>query len=103
MNNSLIEKKVNNILTKEDVELLAMFNRLEKKVKELNAEKKEALTKFFEENNIDFFENEELRISYVKGSTKRIVDTSKMKFDGIYDEYLKDTFTNPSVRFTFKK
>lgn len=42
-------------------------------------------------------------LSYKKGFTKKSVDTEKLKEDGLYDQYLKETEVNSTVIMKIKK
>ena len=42
-------------------------------------------------------------LSYKKPYTRKSVDTDKLKDDGLYDNYLKETEVNSSVSMTIKK
>lgn len=93
---------------------LAQLVSLENYLKKLNDEKtkieeqektiKELLFKEMQERGLSTFENEYLKITLVKGSVKKSVDSAKLKEDKpkIYEKYLKTSTTNPYIKITLK-
>jgi hypothetical protein len=62
-----------------------------------------AFQQAMEENGIKQFKNDDVTISYVAGTTRKTVDTARLKEDGLYDQYTKETTSGPSVRFKFSR
>ena len=63
---------------------------------------KEAILQAMEENNIKSFENDFVSIKYIPQTTRKSVDTAKMKEEGVYDVYLKESEVKSQVRLTWK-
>lgn len=63
---------------------------------------KEAILQAMEENNIKSFENDFVSIKYIPQATRKSVDTAKMKEEGVYDVYLKESEVKSQVRLTWK-
>lgn len=103
---TLINTEINQVITDDDIRLLEEFMKFDAMLKEKKKqadEVKERLAQYMEENGVDKINVGEVNITYVPGTTKRIVDTVKMKEEGIYDDYLKDTFSKGFVRITEHK
>lgn len=81
------------------------LNRLESQKKQVEntlSDYKKQIIKAMEENEILSFENDIIKISYVESGKRRSVDTDKLKKDGIYDKYLKETDRAAYVKITRK-
>lgn len=63
---------------------------------------KEAILQAMEENNIKSFENDFVSIKYIPQTTRKSVDTAKMKNEGVYEIYLKESEVKSQVRLTWK-
>lgn len=63
---------------------------------------KEAILQAMEENNIKSFENDFVSIKYIPQTTRKSVDTAKMKEEGVYEVYLKESAVKSQVRLTWK-
>lgn len=98
-----LRDEFNALFSPEDVELLVKFDELEKRVKTMKNEKNEALKKFIIDNDLkDGFENNRIKITYIKPSKKNVVDTKKMKEEGVYELYTRETNVSDSVRISIK-
>ena len=99
-----LREEFNALFSPEDVEMLIKFDELEKRVKAMKDAKNESLKKFIIDNNLteEGFENNKIKISYVKPSTRRIVDTQKLKDEGLFDDYSKESKMSDSVRISIK-
>ena len=99
----LVTVKDNQIaVAQEVIEELKNFEiekaRIEIKEKEL----KQALLNAMEENNIKKFENDDIRIIYVASTTRKSVDTARLKEEGLFDLYSKESAVKASVRLEYK-
>lgn len=63
---------------------------------------KNAMLEAMEQNNIKSFENDFLKIVYKAPSTRKSVDTARLKEEGLYDLYLKESPVKSSVTVSFK-
>ncbi|GEM_PF-2606316 len=78
---------------------------LEQQIEEVNhqmSEIQEAILKAMEENGIKWFENDLVRITYVEPTVRSSVDTAKLKKEGLYEFYKKDSPVKSSLRIRWK-
>lgn len=104
---NLVKKENNQLLIQQEVvEKLKEFNRQKKEIKKYEDDLKTALIKAMKENGVKSFENDDIKISYIKPTVryKDDVDISKLKSDGLYDCYCteKEIPVKESVRITFR-
>lgn len=100
-------------LSAEDMAKLAELSRLEAAIIDIERQKKEAVARRDElkqgveakmrEFGVDKWETDNLRFTLVSETTKKMVDSDKMKADGIYDKYTKDVAVKGYVKITIKK
>ena len=100
-------------LSAEDMAKLAELSRLEEAIIDIERQKKEAVARRDElkqgveakmrEFGVDKWETDNLRFTLVSETTKKMVDSDKMKADGIYDKYTKDVAVKGYVKITIKK
>lgn len=100
--NELINKKIELLFTPNEINTLMMFKDFEAQWNLIKKEKENELKEIFKENNIDYFDNEYMHISYVKPHKRKTVDTKKMKDEGIYDLYLKESDVKDSIKIDIK-
>ena len=83
------------------VNLLEQKKALEKKEKEVRA----SLTKAMDKYGVKSFENDRLKVTHIEATTKKTLDSKKLKKDypKIYDEYAKETNVSASVRIQLKE
>lgn len=99
-----LKDEFNALFSPEDIEMLVKFDELEKRVKAMKDAKNESLKQFLIDNDLteEGFENSKIRISYVKPSVRKVVDTKKLKEEGLYELYVKDSNVSDSVRISIK-
>lgn len=97
--NELIKKEFNEIIPKEQIDFLIKFDEMEKRAKVLKDAIKESAKEFLIKNNLteEGYSQDGIKLSYRKGGTKNIVDTQKLKDEGIYNYYLKESEYEDSV------
>ena len=93
-NQLIINKEVENEL-KRLYEYKAKFDVQMDKVKK-------ALLEAMESNFIKSYEDDFLKITYILPSIRKTVDTSKLKEDGLYEKYTKESETKASIKVAFK-
>lgn len=98
----LVKKQFYEIFSPEDIETLIKFDELEKRVKAMKDAKNQELKDFLLKNELKEFENEDIKITYVAPSVRKVVDTNKLKEQGLYEDFLKESHTSDSVRITIK-
>lgn len=89
--NELVEKKINELLTPTDIEMLVKFDELEKRVKVIKDGIKQELINYIKENGLENapIEAERLVITYRHPYDRNSVDIDKLKEEGLYEMYLK--------------
>ena len=78
---------------------------LEQEIEKVNLEMKEVeqgILQAMEENGIKWFENDQVRITYVEPTVRKSIDSAKLKKEGLYDFYLKDSPVKSSLRIRWK-
>lgn len=65
-------------------------------------EVKNAMLEAMEANGIKSFENDFLKINYKAPSVRKTVDTARLKEEGLYDLYTKESPVKSSVTVSFK-
>ncbi len=100
-------------LSPEEKAELAELSRLEAAIIDIEKQKKEAVARRDElkagieakmrEFGVDKYETDNLRFTLVNETTKKMVDSDKMKADGIYEQYTKDVAVKGYVKITIKK
>ena len=103
-NNVVLKEKFDVILSDEEIDLLIKFDEFEKRIKVMMDAKKEAIEQFIIDNNLtnDGYEDEKIKISYTKPYVRHDIDKEKLKAEGLYDMYLKDTNVKGSVKIKVK-
>lgn len=99
----LVQVKENQIAVSQQViEELKAFEVQKAQMQIKEKELKEALLKAMEENNIKKFENDDIRITYIGPTTRVSVDTKKLKDEGLFDLYSKESVVKANVRLEYK-
>ena len=104
MNNSLIPyEKLG--LTEDRREIINKFIYYKKQVESFESEIKDKFKDMVESGDIpvNSIDLGDMILSYKKPYTRKSVDTDKLKDDGLYDNYLKETEVTSSVSMTIKK
>lgn len=80
------------------------FQKEAKEMEEKTKEIKEALRNAMEKYNVSKYENEHIKVTYTKASTRITVDSKKLKDDlpGIYNEYSKIVNVSSYVNIDIK-
>lgn len=100
-------------MSAEEMAQLAELAKLETAIIDIERQKKEAVARRDElkqgieakmrEYGVDKWESDNLRFTLVDDTIKRMVDSDKMKADGIYDQYTKSVAVKGYVKITIKK
>lgn len=104
MNNDLIPyEKLG--LTQDRFEIINKFCYYKKAVEDFESEIKDKFKELVESGEIPVSSIDigNIILSYRKAYTKKSVDTSKLKEDGIYDNYLKESEVKSSVSMSIKE
>lgn len=104
MNNNLIPYEQLG-LTTDRQEIISKFIFYKKQVESFESEIKEKFKELVESGDIpvNSIDLGDMILSYKKSYTRKSVDTDKLKEDGLYDNYLKETEVNSSVSMAIKK
>lgn len=76
---------------------------LQKKAKVQMDAFKEALHKAMEDNGLKKLDNDILTATYIGAQTRQVVDTNKLKAEGLYELYTKPSNVKSSVKIEFKE
>ena len=103
MNNLIPYEKLG--LTEERKEIINQFIYYKKQVEGFESELKEAFESLVETGEIpvNSIDLGGMILSYKKSYTAKRVDTDKLKADGIYEKYLKESQVSSSVSMAIKK
>lgn len=104
MNNNLIPYEELG-LTESRKEIINQFIYYKKQVEEFESEIKDRFKDMVESGEIpvNSIDLGGMILSYKKSYTRKSVDTDKLKADGIYDDYLKESQVDSSVSMAIKK
>lgn len=99
----LVTVKNNQIaVAQEVINELKAFEIEKAKIEIKEKELKKALLSAMEEHNIKRFENDDIRITYVAETIRKSVDSDKLKEQGLYDSFVKESKVKASVRLEIK-
>ena len=98
----IIKQQNNEIFTSQDVETIKLFKEYEVKFKEICNQKREQLLDYMKKNNLTSYNENGLLIVYKKPTTRKQVDTQKLKDLGIYNTVLKESEVSESVSISVK-
>ena len=101
--NALEQKAIQALIKPEDMEILKKNAIISKQAKKIESDFKKQLTDYFQEKGIKSFENDDLKITFKDSFTKRVADTEKMKADGVYEFYTKESKVSATVLLTIKE
>lgn len=100
-------------MTAEEMAQLVELTSIENTIIEIERQKKLAVARRDElkqgveakmrEFGVDKWETDNLRFTLVSETSKKMVDSDKLKADGIYDKYTKDVAVKGYVKITIKK
>ena len=90
------------IYSPDEIEQIRAFMRLKEEITAIEEDGKRRALEYMKSNGIKSFDGDLFKITYVEPTTKKTVDTAKLKEDGLYDQYTKDTDVKESVRITWR-
>lgn len=103
MNELALKEKFGELVTQDDLEMFRKFDEIEKRVKAKKSELQESVMSFLKENDLtEGFEMDGVRFTYVKPSKRKIADIQKMKDEGVYELYTKESEVKESVRISIQ-
>ena len=86
-------------------ELLTKMKLLHEEAMKLQVEEdklKQALLEAMEKNDIKKIENDVFTASYKRPYVSKRVDTKKLKEEGVYEYYAKETLVKSSIELSYK-
>ena len=89
---------INEEIIKELKEFEILKTQMDLKEKEI----KQAILQAMEEHNIKSFENDDIKITYIAETTRKSVDTARLKEEGLYELYTTSSNVKASVRLSYK-
>ena len=104
MNNDLIPYEQLG-LTQDKLDIIDKFCYYKKAVENFESELKDKFKELVENGEIPVSSIDigNVILSYRKAYTKKSLDTNKLKEDGIYDDYVKETEVKSSVSMSIKE
>ena len=89
MANVTLKEKFDVLIPTETIEFLKKFNEMKARMDVLDAEIKEKAKEFLEENNLqeEGYEQDGIKLTYCKPYEKTLVDTNKLKEQGLYEDF----------------
>lgn len=102
-NNELVKKEMNEIITDTLLDQLVQVQYLEQQIEIWKFQNKEKIKEIFKAYNVKSFKNEYIEITYVPETTRKSVDTNKLKQAGIYEEFCKESPVKESLRIKLKE
>lgn len=98
----LVKEEMNALVTSDVLETYIQVEKLQKEIDEWKEKNKEKMLEIFKRYGIKSFINENISITYKAPYQKRIVDTQKLKDDGVYDFYTKTSNQKESIQISCK-
>ena len=99
----IVEVVDGNIKVAEDVfKYLYNFQLMKAEAEKVEKNLKDSILKAMEDNNIKSFENDFVKVTYKAPSVRKAVDSARLKEEGLYDLYLKESPVKSSVTVTWK-
>lgn len=96
--NEVAEREVYELIPKEDVEFLIKFDEYKKRAKVIEDQIKAKAEEFLEKNNVNEFRQDGIHIYKTKAYKKQLIDTKRLKDEGVYDLYVKDKWVKGAIR-----
>ena len=90
------------LYTPTELEKLEHFYVLKEDVEEIENNRKEKMKIFMRENNFKTLENDMFKITYTGPTTRKDVDTDKLKAEGLYENYSKTVNVKDKITITHK-
>ncbi len=101
--NELMVKEMNAIMPTDIIQAFKIADEMTAKLDQWKKDNKTAIMEVFKKYGFKSFKNDEVSITYKAPYTKKIVDTAKLKADGVYDFYSKESQQAESLQITYKK
>lgn len=97
MANEVVIKEVNALLTKEQQDFIAKYYEAKAQFDRINEELKPKLIEIMRNSEDKELEIGNIKVKYKNGYYRNSVDTNALKEQGIYEDFLKQTYVKDSV------
>ena len=102
MNELELREEFNLLIPEGYIEAYRKYEEDKVRMEMLDAMFKESAMNFLEEHGLMDFDQGEIVISKTKDFPKRVVDTQKLKDDGLYKKYSKETMVKGHINIKIK-
>ena len=104
MANVTLKEKFDVLIPADQIEFLKRFKEMEVRMKVLDAEIKEKAKEFLEQNNLleEGYEQDGIKLTYCKPQTRTMLDTQRLKDEGVYDEYSYEKEYDGYIKYSVK-
>ena len=102
MANDLVKKELQAVITDEVLEMYEQLAYYKQQVQMFEHRYKEQLINLLQANGTNSYSDEYVSISYVEPHTAKRIDAEKLKDEGIYEDYLKETEVKGFLRIKLK-
>lgn len=99
----LMVKEMQAIMPSDIIQTFRVADEMAAKLDQWKKDNKTAIMEVFKKYGFKSFKNDEVTITYKAPYTKKIVDTAKLKADGVYELYSKESQQAESLQITYKK
>lgn len=97
------KQESNALITPVEMEKIRQFNQLKKEVDVIEERIKKVMLEGMKKDGIKKMDTEYFTATYVAPTERTSVDTSKLKADGLYEQYTKKSPVKESIRISFKE
>ena len=102
MNELDLKKEFELIIPEGFVEAYKQLEEAKVRFDVMNDMAKASVKEFLEKNNLTEYEQGDIKVSKTKDFTKKVVDTQKLKDEGLYEMFTKDSLVKGHVNITVK-
>lgn len=102
MENEVVQYTSEELLNSEDYKVFAYVMAHKKEYETFEKKLRAALVTEMENAELKTMENDKIKVTYKAPSVRKVVDTEKMKAQGLYDLFVKESKTSASVTIVVK-
>lgn len=102
MESNLIKIEKLDVCTTEELKKYITYLQLKPEAEIIEKQIRAAAKDYMVDNGLEVLENDAIRLKYVAPSKRKIVDTDKLRQEGILEEYQKETDVSDSVKITIR-
>lgn len=97
-NKELVKKEMLPLIPDEILEKYYQMQALQEQIETWQFQIKDKVKEIFKKYNIKSFKNDYIELTYVAPTTRKSVDTQKLKDAGIYEEFTNESEVKESLR-----